>query len=150
MVGASLTEVGKGRAPSRSRASSWLVDRLLLRASISAAMPETMGAEKLVPRLKLFWSVKLFAAGTVVPAFEVVSSENRQGPPFTLTQLPPGAAIVTCGPRLLNPTLLPACRIAATAATPGQLAGEETTVPSLPAEMTTSTLRAVSSWITSW
>ena len=65
------------------------------------------------------------------------------------TQLPPGAASVTSGPRLLKPTLLPAWRIAATAATPGQLAGEDTTVPSLPAEMTTSTLRAVSSSMTS-
>src|SRR4051812_22541306 len=149
MVGASLTVVGKGLAPSRNRPSSCAVERLLLRESINAAMPDTMGAEKLVPRLLSTWSVKLNAPGAVVPLFEVVSSEKRQGPPFTLTQLPPGAAMATSGPRLLKPTLLPAWRIAATAATPGQLAGEETTVPSLPAEMTTSTFRAVSSWITS-
>src|SRR6185436_8676398 len=99
-----------------------------------------MGAEKLVPRLLLVWSVKLLAPGTVVPLFEVVSSENRQGPPLMFTQLPPGAAIDTSGPRLLKPTLLPAWRMAAMAATPGQFPGEETTVPSLPAATTTSTL----------
>src|SRR5690349_903086 len=66
------------------------------------------------------------------------------------TQLPPGAAMVTSGPRLLKPTLLPACRMAAMAATPGQFAGDDTTVPSLPAEITASTLRAVSSATTSW
>jgi hypothetical protein len=88
------------------------------------------------------------APGVCVPAFAVVSSENRHGPPFTFTQLPPGAPIVTSGPRLLNPTLLPAWRNAATDATPGQFAGDETTVPSFPAEITTSTLRARSSSIT--
>ena len=53
MFGASETTVGKGRAPSRRRASIWFVDKLLFRESISAVMPEMMGAEKLVPRLKL-------------------------------------------------------------------------------------------------
>jgi hypothetical protein len=66
-----------------------------------------------------------------------------------LTQLPPGAAIVTSVPRLLKPTLLPAWRIAATAATPGQLPGDDTTVPSLPAEITSRTFRAASSSMTS-
>src|SRR5690349_392724 len=52
-VGSSGTEVGKGRAPSFNR--SWIcrVDRFALRDSISAVMPETIGAEKLVPRLLL-------------------------------------------------------------------------------------------------
>ena len=35
------------------------VDRFALRDNISAAMPETIGAEKLVPRLLLIWSVKV-------------------------------------------------------------------------------------------
>src|SRR6185436_13324976 len=108
-----------------------------------------MGAEKLVPRLLLVWSVKLLAPGLVVPLLEVVSSENRQGPPLMFTQLPPGAASVTSGPRLLKPTLLPAWRMAAIAATPPQLAGESTIEPSLPAETTTSTLCAVNSRMTS-
>src|SRR5688572_27763620 len=91
----------------------------------------------------------MWLTGLVVPLFEVVSSENRQGPPLMFTQLPPGAAIVTSGPRLLNPTLLPAWRMAATAATPGQFAGDDTTVPSLPADITARTLRAASSLMTS-
>jgi hypothetical protein len=33
------------------------VDRLALRESMRAAIPETMGAEKLVPRLLRIWSV---------------------------------------------------------------------------------------------
>src|SRR5688572_22877480 len=80
MVGASLTVVGKARAPSRNLASSCSVDRLWFLESISAAMPETMGAEKLVPRLLSIWLVKECVAGTVAPSFDVVSSENRQGP----------------------------------------------------------------------
>ena len=51
--GSSATEVGNGRVPSRRRVSSWAVERLALRDNINAAMPETMGAEKLVPRLLL-------------------------------------------------------------------------------------------------
>src|SRR4029453_3527364 len=69
-------------------------------------------------------------------------SENRRAPPLLLAQLPPGAASVTSGPRLLKPTLLPTWRIAATAATPGQFAGDETAVPSLPGGITTTTSRA--------
>ena len=145
MFGSSAIVVGKGRAPSRRRASICAVERFALRESMSAAIPETIGAEKLVPRLVLVWFVKMWLAGTVVPLFEVVSSENRQGPPLMLTQLPPGAATVTSGPRLLNPTLLPAWRIAAMAATPGQFPGDETIVPSLPAETTSRTFRALSS-----
>src|SRR5688572_15216428 len=53
MFWASETTVGNGRAPSRRRASIWFVDKLLFRESISAAIPEMIGAEKLVPRLKL-------------------------------------------------------------------------------------------------
>src|SRR5688572_6968822 len=149
MAGSSATVTGKGRAPSRRRASNWWVDKLALRDSINAAMPDTIGAEKLVPRLLLIWSVNVWDAGPAAPLFEVVSSENRHGPPLMFTQFPPGAAIVTSGPRLLKPTLLPAWRMAATAATPGQLPGEDTTVPSLPAESTSRTLRAVSSSMTS-
>lgn len=53
MVGASATVVGNARAPSRRRASICAVDRLAFRDSISAVIPETIGAEKLVPRLLL-------------------------------------------------------------------------------------------------
>lgn len=56
-AGSSATDVGKGRADSRRRSSSWRVDRFALRDNINAAIPETMGAEKLVPRLLLIWSV---------------------------------------------------------------------------------------------
>jgi len=38
-------------------------------------MPETIGAEKLVPTLNLNWSVYPFAAGDCVPRFVVVSIE---------------------------------------------------------------------------
>lgn len=56
-AGSSATDVGKGRADSRRRSSIWRVDRFALRDNINAAIPETMGAEKLVPRLLLVWSV---------------------------------------------------------------------------------------------
>jgi hypothetical protein len=53
IVGSSDTVVGNGRAPSRSRASNCSVDKFAFLDSINAAMPETIGAEKLVPRLVL-------------------------------------------------------------------------------------------------
>ncbi len=46
-------ETGKGAAPSLKRAMSCGAVRLLLALTMRAAIPETMGAEKLVPRLGL-------------------------------------------------------------------------------------------------
>ncbi len=90
--------------------------------------------------------------GVVVPELRVVMIGYRQGKPLAvLTQLPPGAAMVTSGPMSEKPTLVPACRSAATAMTTGvawlaelveglQLAGEPTGRPSsLPAATTMST-----------
>src|SRR5437868_2257600 len=54
---AGSAETGKGFAPSLSRAMSCAAVKLLLTLAMSAAMPDTMGAEKLVPRLGLSWSV---------------------------------------------------------------------------------------------
>ncbi len=55
--------------------------------------------------------------------------------------------MVTSGPRLEKPTLLPAWRSAATATTPGQLPGTPTASPAvLPAAATTRALRAVT-WV---
>src|SRR4051812_10869522 len=71
--------VGYGLAPSFRRAMSCVDFRLPLTASINPAMPETMGAEKLVPTLMFVWSVYEFAAGVVVPRFVVVSMEKRHG-----------------------------------------------------------------------
>src|SRR6266481_5758365 len=76
-----------------------------------------------------------------------VSIENRQAPE-AFTQLPAGAASAASGPRLLNPTLVPTCRMPAIPATPTQLAGESTGPPSLPAEITTVTPAAITSLMT--
>src|SRR3984893_15222973 len=76
-----------------------------------------------------------------------VSMENRQAPD-ALTQFPAGDDNATSGPRLLNPTLVPTCRMPATPATPTQLAGESTGPPSLPAEITTVTPAATTSLMT--
>src|SRR5213595_2191128 len=54
----------------------------------------------------------------------------RHGPPAVLTQFPAGLLTATSGPRLLYPTLVPACRNPATPAAPAQLAGEATGPPS--------------------
>jgi hypothetical protein len=59
------------------------------------------------------------------------------------TQLPPGADMLTSGPKLENPVLLPAWRSAATAITPEQFAGAPTEVEELPAAATTATLATV-------
>src|SRR3954469_8320838 len=77
----------------------------------------------------------------------VVSMENRQAP-LALTQLPPGEARATSGPRLLKPTLVPVLRKPAIPATPAQFAGESTGPPSLPAEITTVTPAATTSVMT--
>ena len=70
------------------------------------------------------------ATGVVVPALLVDRMGYRQVlPAVVLTQLPPGALIVTCGPRLENPTLVPTCRRPATAMTLLQLAGVPTAMP---------------------
>src|SRR5215469_1367520 len=131
-------DTGNGCAPACKRVRSCAGVRLPLTASIKPAMPETMGAEKLVPTLKLVSSVYVLVSGTVVPVLVVVSIENRHGGPV-FTQLPPGALTATSGPRLLKPTLVPSCRSPATPTAPGQLAGESTGPPSLPAATTTST-----------
>src|ERR1700755_3308835 len=77
----------------------------------------------------------------------VVSIENRHAP-VAFTQLPAGDARATSGPRLLNPTLVPAWRMPAIPATPAQLAGGSTGPPSLPAETTTVTPAATTSLMT--
>ncbi len=90
--------------------------------------------------------------GVVVPELRVVTIGYRQGElSAVLTQLPPGAEIVTSGPMSEKPTLVPAWRSAATAMTTGvawlaeladglQLAGEPTGRPSsLPAATTRNT-----------
>ena len=92
---------GNGVALAFKRAMSWGGVRFAFAARMSAAMPETMGAEKLVPRLVFAWSVYALAPGTVAPSLIVESIERRHGPPFVFTQLPAGAAIPTSGPRLL-------------------------------------------------
>ena len=91
------------------------------------------------------------ATGVVVPELMVVRIGYRQGVPLAvLTQLPPGAAIVTSGPMSEKPTLVPAWRRPATAMTIGvwslsvvagwQAAGMPTARPSsLPAAATTTT-----------
>ena len=59
----SATVVGKGARLRAAAPAAGRSTRLLFRESISAAIPETMGAEKLVPRLLLVWSVKVLAPG---------------------------------------------------------------------------------------
>ena len=93
-------------------------------------------------------SVYVDAPGVVVPAFTAAVIENKQGlagvnggPGFT--QLPPGAPRPASGPRLLNPTFVPAWRMPVTPSTPVQLAGAATAWPSLPTEATINTPRAV-------
>src|SRR5882724_3374869 len=73
--------------------------RLALTPRIRAAIPETMGAEKLVPRLGLLWSVYVLATGVVRPVLVVVSMDLRHAEVFT--QLPAGAATATSEPKLL-------------------------------------------------
>jgi hypothetical protein len=137
-------EVGNGVAPSCRRAMSWLDFRLPFTESMSPAMPDTIGAAKLVPTFLFVMSVKLDVVGVVVPALVVVSNENKHGPEVEVfTQLPPGALSAICGPKLLKLTLVPVCRMPAIAITPGQFAGVPTGPPSLPAEATTSTPFAV-------
>jgi hypothetical protein len=65
---------------------------------MSATIPDTIGAEKLVPTFTFVWFVYVCAPGVVAPRLDVVSIENRQGPPLVLTQLPPGALTAICGP----------------------------------------------------
>ncbi len=63
-----------------------------------------------------------------------------------LTQLPPGALIVICGPMSEKPTLSPTWRSAATPMTPAQFAGLPTGWPLVfPAEATT-TVPAALAW----
>ncbi len=145
-------EVGNGfLAPSLRREISCVVDSRPFAASISPEMPDTIGAEKLVPTLTWYWLVYVSIVGVVVPRLLVVSIEYRHGSPGpTFTQLPPGALNATPGPRLLKPTLVPTCRIAPMPATPAQLAGVSTMLPSLPTEATTSTPRARRRSIASW
>src|SRR5437588_7871028 len=84
------------------------------------------------PRSTLFPYTTLFRSKLVVIGY-------RHGPPVVLTQFPAGALSAISRPRLLNPTLVPACRSPATPAAPGQLAGASTGPPSFPAETTTNT-----------
>src|SRR4051812_31956233 len=111
--------VGNVRAVDfRMRTTSALV-RAGLADSISATVPVTSGVAKLVPRLGLFRPSEYVAAtGPVVPVLVVVRIGYRQAPD-ALTQLPPGAAIVTSGPMSEKPTLVPAWRRPATAITMG-------------------------------
>ena len=82
----------------------------------------------------------------MVPRFVVVSMERRQSP-LAATQLPAGAEMLTCEPKLEYPTLVPTLRSPATAMTPGttvlQLPGNSTGPLELPAETTTRTPSAV-------
>ena len=57
VAGGKADSGGKGVALALMRAINCAGVRLALADSMSAAMPETMGAEKLVPRLELVWSV---------------------------------------------------------------------------------------------
>ena len=88
--------------------------------SISAAVPATSGAEKLVPsdacrscRCRSRRAAP--ATGVVVPVLVVVRSGYRQALlGAVLTQLPPGALIAISGPRSEKPTLVPTWRRPAT------------------------------------
>ena len=145
--------VGNGRAVSLSVAMISLAV-ICGRADIMrATVPETRGAEKLVPTLGLKASVQIEppAAGPRVPLLDVAMMGYRQGDPAAvLTQLPPGALMVISGPRSEKPTLLPTWRSPATAITPGQFAGVPVAWPVLlPAAATTTALRAASAFTTS-
>ena len=97
---------------------------------MSATVPATSGAEKLVPSDALKLSVYVELTGAVVPVFVVVRIGYRHGEPAAvLTQLPPGALIATSGPRSEKPTLVPTWRSPATAITPLQFAGAATAWP---------------------
>ena len=88
------------------------------------------------------------ATGVVVPEFVVLTMGYRQGWPLpVLMQLPPGAAMVTSGPRLEKPTLVPTWRSAATETTPGQLPGRPTAWPSELPAATTMVAPAVVTWL---
>jgi hypothetical protein len=99
-VGGFVTGCGNGVALALMRAMICGGVRFAFAARINAAIPVTMGAEKLVPRLEFVWSVYELIPGTVAPSFVVVSMDRRQGLP-RFTQLPAGAAIPTSGPKLL-------------------------------------------------
>src|SRR4051812_5842515 len=86
-------------ATSRSR-TCWRV-RSGATDSMSATVPDTIGAAKLVPPPML----KASASGPVLPAFE--STVRATVVPRALNW-PPGAEIVTVGPKLLYCARLPA------------------------------------------
>src|SRR5262245_21017174 len=98
--------VGNGRADDRSveRTSAGVSDGFA--DSISAATPETNGAEKLVPTDGLLPSLNVLVVGVVVPALVAVRIGKRHTP-LRLTQLPPGAESATSGPTSEKPTVVP-------------------------------------------
>ena len=107
--------VGKGRAHccSQLRISAGVEPGRT--DSISAAVPETSGAEKLVPTViwKLSEKTELSATGAVVPALRAVRIGYWQAAPGVMsTQLPPGALSAISGPRSEKPTLVPTWRSA--------------------------------------
>ena len=145
---------GNATEPSFSRVMSWHELRLAFTEAISAPIPDTSGAEKLVPRLGLLtWSEYVLIASVVLPELKVVVIGYTHGfDPVSgglFTQFPAGALSATSGPRLLNPDFEPSWRSPATAATPGQFPGASTGPLSFPAEATMSTPFAVTWLITS-
>src|SRR5215213_1889810 len=92
MVGS--IDFGKGFvAPSCRRAMSCEDPRLPFLASMSAAMPDTMGAEKLVPAPAAY----VLVAGDLSPLLYGVSMKNVH---VAAPQFPPGALRAISGPRL--------------------------------------------------
>jgi hypothetical protein len=91
---------GKLTALASIRAINCAGVRLALTVRMSAAIPDTIGAEKLVPRLTLVSFVYVLVLGTVNPVLLVVSMDFRQGPE-EFTQFPAGADTPTSAPKLL-------------------------------------------------
>ena len=103
--------VGKARAPdciNRFNSSGSSCGRA---DSISAAVPATIGAAKLVPTLmsKLSVQIEPPALGRCVPELLLLRIGYRQGSSGPmLMQLPAGALIEMAGPRSEKPTFEPA------------------------------------------
>src|SRR4051794_36663866 len=109
---------GNGFAVATRIARTWSWVSQGATASISEIVPDTIGADTLVPPT----FVMVSATGIVVPVLDRKTTESAGVRKFVE---PPGADNVTPLPKLLNPASLPPTPVVdAMARNPGQLAGE--------------------------
>ena len=144
--------VGKGRAVDCSTVRTWAGVKLGWAENIKPTVAATKGELKLVPTVMSKPSDQPDVVGPCKPLLVAAKMGYRQASPLpTLTQLPPGAAMLIWVPRSEKPTLVPTWRKAVTPITPVQLAGTLTGPPALlPAAATMTTPLAMISFTALW